>query len=52
MKDVIIKPNNFDNKSSNTQNLNQQLAPSVILGTFHLGISKPFNIPLYVSIRQ
>ena len=49
MLHVIIKPNNFDNKSSNTQNLNQQLAASVILGTFHLGISKPFNITQYKS---
>ena len=34
MLDVIIKPNTFDNKSSNIQNLNQQIPPTAFLVHF------------------
>ena len=36
---VAIKPNNFDNKLFNIQNLNQQIPHAVFVGTFHFGIS-------------
>ena len=34
MLDVITKQNNFDNKPSSIQNLNQQIIPDVFIGTF------------------